>query len=281
MTEPQDRTPFPAPFPAPGGAHRLPDTTAEAVVPAWPVSEPSELEEKPEPRRNRGALMAIIAGCAVFAAVATVVVIVAVREPAHEETAAPQQLYAPIVTTSSSSGKLTTVPGATTTSASTPATTTTSVTAPTSTVPPSTVPASTRRVTGPKGISVEIPADWPVKPGVVPSNMQADSPLVTGDLLRYGGSTSPAMTLLASIVEQETKNPNIRLGYQRLQLTEISPNVVLWEFLFRKDGVDRHAMGRFWRLNRVDYVVYVSSSVDSWPSMQEVFDVLARTAKPQ
>lgn len=276
MTEPPDRTPFPAPFPAPGGTHRLPEPMAGPVVqpaPAWPVAEPLPPAAKPGPRRNRGALIAVIAGCTAFAAVATVVVIIAVKKPGQEETAAPQPFYAPAATTSSAGWR------PTTTSATT--TTTTRTTTTTSSTVSSVASSSTRRVTGPRGISVEIPADWPVKPGAVASNMQADSPLVTGDLVRFGGSASPAMTMLAAVTDQETTNPNIRLGYQRLRLTEISPNVVLWEFLFRKDGVDRHGIGQFWRLNRTDYVVYASASVDSWPDMQPIFDVMTQTATPR
>ena len=136
---------------------------------------------------------------------------------------------------------------------------------------------------GPEGIVVSIPEDWPVKPGATASNLQADDPGSPGDLIRFGGSPSPAVSLLDSIVQNETDNPNIRDGYQRLRLERVdgTADTVEWEFLFVKDGQSRHAFGRFWRLDGVDYVVYASAGIDTWPNLRRVMDIVILTATPK
>ncbi|TCO59756.1 hypothetical protein [Actinocrispum wychmicini] len=254
MTEPTERNLFPAP----NRAFREPPNFAGAPAPA-------------PPKRNQGALVAIIAGAAVFLAVSTVVVVLAVRGSGTTPTA--DLLPASVPTTSWQQTYATTTSTSVVTSSSVPSST-----------PSSTVAGLTwRRVSGPAGISVEIPADWPTKPGAVPSNVQADSTQVVGDLIRFGGSTSPSKTLLASVMDSEANTPTIRDGYERLQLGVVdnSADAVVWEFVFTaKDGMNRHAIGRFWRLGQVDYVVYASSSVDSWPAMAAVYQHMVSTVSP-
>jgi hypothetical protein len=265
MTEPTDRIPFPAPNAPVSGQ------PVAAGPPQW--AEPAT----PAPKRNRGMLTAIIAGGTAFVAVTAVVVLMAVRGSGKTGTADPSPVYAPIPTVSEYSWKSTTPTYTTTTSTSeTPTSVSTSSSPPVAT-------QAFRRASGPAGISVEIPADWPVKPGAVSSNVQADSTEVAGDLLRFGGSTSTPNSLQASIVEYEANTPSIRLDYQRLQLGPAGDgsNAVVWEFLFTtKDGAARHAIGRYWRLGRIDYVVYMSSSVDSWASMAPIYGHMVQTATP-
>lgn len=144
------------------------------------------------------------------------------------------------------------------------------------------VPSGYRLATGPAIAQVAIPADWTITPGAVSSNVQANSP--TGDrFIRFGGSAATAMPLLDTVATNEVQNPNIADGYQRLRLEPVSMHgleAVDWEFLFVKDGVARHSYGRYWRLNGTDYVVYASTSVDSWPTMTEIVDVMVSTAGP-
>jgi hypothetical protein len=156
----------------------------------------------------------------------------------------------------------------------------------TTTYPPANdaVPPSYRTVTGPAGVQVAIPADWTVKAGAVPSNLQADSP--NGEsLIRFGGSAAEGRPLLDTVASNETGNPNIASGYQRLLLepvTSMATEAVDWEFEFvNKEGVLRHSYGRYWRLDGIDYVVYASSSADQWDTMTEVVDVMVRTAGPR
>jgi hypothetical protein len=142
--------------------------------------------------------------------------------------------------------------------------------------------AGYQTVTGPAGVYVAIPADWTVKPGAVPSNLQADSP--TADrLIRFGGSASTDMSLLDTVASNETSNPNIADGYQRIQLAPVPTlpvEAVDWEFTFVKDGVTKHSYGRYWRRDGIDYVVYASTTADLWPSMTEIVEVMVRTAGP-
>jgi len=142
--------------------------------------------------------------------------------------------------------------------------------------------AGYRTVTGPAGVSVAIPTDWPVKPGAVPSNYQADSP-AADRLIRFGGSESTGMSLLDTVATNETDNPNIADGYQRIQLapvTTLPVEAVDWEFTFVKEGVTKHSYGRYWRRDGIDYVVYASTTEDLWYSMTEIVDVMVHTAGP-
>lgn len=152
----------------------------------------------------------------------------------------------------------------------------------TTTTPPAAEPVGYRTVTGPAGVYVSIPADWTVKQGAVPSNQQADSP--TGDrLIRFGGSESTSLPLLDTVASNETDNPNIVHGYQRLELSPVTTlpvEAVDWEFLWVKDGTTRHGYGRYWRTNGIDYVVYASTTADQWYTMTEIVDVMVRSAGP-
>jgi hypothetical protein len=139
-----------------------------------------------------------------------------------------------------------------------------------------------RTVSGPAGVYVAIPADWTVKPGAVPSNFQADSP-AADRLIRFGGSASTDMSLLDTVASNETSNPNIADGYQRIQLAPVpnlSVEAVDWEFTFVKDGVTKHSYGRYWRRDGIDFVVYASTAADLWPSMTEIVEVMVSTAGP-
>jgi hypothetical protein len=155
-------------------------------------------------------------------------------------------------------------------------------TTPATTTPEGTLPAGYRMVTGPAGVHVAIPADWSVRQGAVPSNLQADSP--AGDrFIRFGGSASTALPLLETVATNETGNANIAGGYQRIQLAPVSSlpvEAVDWEFLFVKDGVTRHSYGRYWRLDGIDYVVYASTAADLWYAMTDIIDVMVSTAGP-
>jgi hypothetical protein len=155
-------------------------------------------------------------------------------------------------------------------------------TPPPTTITPGPVPAGYRVVTGPAGVYLAIPGEWTVEQGAVPSNLQADSP--TGDrLIRFGGSASTGTSLLDTVASNETDNPNIAIGYQRLLLepvTSLPVEAVDWEFLWVKDGVARHGYGRYWRLDGIDYVVYASAPADLWYSMTDIVDVMVHTSGP-
>lgn len=145
------------------------------------------------------------------------------------------------------------------------------------------IPPTYRTVSGPEGVRLAIPGDWVVRPGAVPSNLQADSPDGIS-LIRFGGSAAEPRSLLDTVASNETDNPNIATGYQRLRLETVatmSVEAVDWEFEFvNKDGWPRHSYGRYWRLNGIDYVVYASTDAERWTAMTEIVDVMTRTAGP-
>lgn len=148
--------------------------------------------------------------------------------------------------------------------------------------PTATVPPGYETVDAPGGLTVAIPAGWPVS---APSdiNRQADAP-DTDCLVRYGGSPSDPEPLEKVVARFETTNPRIRPDYQRMRLEPVSYGVaeeaVDWEFTFRSDTGPRHAYGRYWRLYGTDYVVYASCATGAWPRMGEVVTTLTDTAAP-
>lgn len=151
---------------------------------------------------------------------------------------------------------------------------------PTTTEPPSATDESGDRetVAGPGGISVEIPAGWTVTDSPAAANQQASDPGDPQVFVRFGASPPPDVPLLTEIQNGERGNPNVRNGYQRVQLAETSflgQAAVDWEFTFVKDGMTRHALGRYWRQNGLTYVIYLSAPDGRWLSVQWVFDLLA------
>lgn len=138
-------------------------------------------------------------------------------------------------------------------------------------------------VSGPAGVEVAIPESWSVRPGAIPSNQQADAPDGSG-LVRFGGSPAPVTTLLDTVIENETGNPNVLEGYQRLRLEPVygyGTEAVDWEFTFVKDGEFRHGRARFWRTNGIEYVVYASAEEVDWPSLVPVIETMIATAQPR
>jgi hypothetical protein len=156
---------------------------------------------------------------------------------------------------------------------------------PTTTEPPTTTDKSDvsdgETVTGPGGISVEIPAGWTVDDSPAAANQQASDPSDPQVFVRFGASAPPDVPLLTEIENGERGNPNVQNGYQRVQLVETSflgQAAVDWEFTFVKDGMTRHALGRYWRQNGLTYVIYLSAPDSRWLSVRWVFDMLADSA---
>jgi len=153
---------------------------------------------------------------------------------------------------------------------------------PTTTEPPATTDKSGvgdgETVTGPGGIRVEIPAGWTVSDSPAAANQQASDPSDPQVFVRFGASAAPDVPLLTEIQNGERGNPNVQNGYRRVQLVGTSflgQAAVDWEFTFVKDGMTRHALGRYWRQNGLTYVIYLSAPDSRWPSVRWIFDLLA------
>ncbi|MEU5692275.1 hypothetical protein [Actinosynnema sp. NPDC020468] len=257
-------------FPLPGSSTRqsAPDASAEPA------------EESPAARPNRKVPVALVAAGAAFAAVTAVVVVVAVRGDQHAAAALPTtNLVLPTYPAPSTTTRRTTT---TTTTAVTPTTSSPSSASSASGRTTTRSPSAVRRVSGPAGISVELPADWPVEDGTIPSNVQADNPRVPGDLVRFGGSPAPAEPLLDTVAANETQNPNTTPGYQRIRLARGSGagEVVEWEFLYRRDGRPMHGFARYWRVAGTEYIVYGTGGTATWTDMRAVVDAVVRSATP-
>lgn len=157
--------------------------------------------------------------------------------------------------------------------------------APTHTDPPPTTTGETpsteddlRTVTGPHGISLRIPASWTVGGSPAAANQQASDPADPSVFLRFGAADAPDVPLPTEIQNGETGNPNVRNGYRRVQLVELTflgQPAVDWEFTFVKDGVTRHAFGRYWRQDGLTYVIYLSAPADRWVYVDWVFQIMS------
>lgn len=138
-----------------------------------------------------------------------------------------------------------------------------------------------RTVSGPGGLAVSIPAGWVVGGSPAAANQQASAPGDDRTFVRFGASTPPSVPLLTEIRNGESGNPNVRNSYQRIRLGELyflGQNAVDWEFTFVKDGVTRHALGRYWRQDGLGYVIYLSAPDPEWPSVRWIFDAMATSA---
>jgi hypothetical protein len=212
----------------------------------------------------------LIAGGTAFAAVLAVVVVVGI----HRGSAQPNTPTAAAQPAPTSAYE--------TPDAATPTTmmTTSQPAPPTNT---GAVPDGYTPVTGPAGIQVNVPVGWSVSDPFA-SEDEADAQDGSGSLIRYGGTPSPSMSLLDAVGIDESSNTSAKNDYQQLQLDEVSPHgghdTVEWEFLFDKAGVQRHALGWFWRANGHDYVVYFSATASNWASMAPVIDAVTQSAGP-
>lgn len=253
-----------------------------------PAFTPPPAPQPPPPRPPVKRLLPALVGLAAVLVLAGTLTVAVLRSRSTE--ADPTEAAAPPPATSPSATQIAPAESATPTE-TTDTTDTTDTADTTEPLPPPTtyetpaddaVPQGFHRVRGPGGIAVAIPRGWPVKPGAIPSNRQADAPY-GGGLVRYGGSPSTTMSLYDTVAENETANPNVIDGYQRLRLESVygyGSEAVDWEFMFIKDGELRHGLGRYWRLNGTDYVVYASSPESSWQPMIPIVDTMIATAQP-
>ncbi len=158
---------------------------------------------------------------------------------------------------------------------------------PTTAAPPTTSPnappaaaVDSRTVAGPGGLSVSIPGTWVVGDPPAAANRQAADPATPQDFVRFGASPPPGVPLLTEIEAGERTNPNVRNGYRRIRLEEVAflgGTAVDWEFTFVKQGVTRHALGRYWRAGGFGYLIYLSTPDTEWESLRPVFDLMADT----
>jgi hypothetical protein len=264
-------TPGPPNYATPAASTPAPQPQYAQPQYAQPTTQLPVYPLPPRRRRRRVSTLtaSLIAGGTAFAAVLTVVVVVAIHrgsgQPSTPTPAAQPGEPAPTSTYES--------PDTTTTTTSQP-------------VPPTNtgaVPDGYMSETGPAGIQVNVPSGWSVSDPFA-SEDEADAPDGSGSLIRYGGTPSPSMSLLDAVGIDESGNASVRNGYQQLQLDEVSlhggDDTVEWEFLFDKDGVQRHALGWFWRANGHDYVVYFSTIASNWASFAPVVDAVTQSAGP-
>lgn len=162
-------------------------------------------------------------------------------------------------------------------------TTTTTTTQPQTSYTQGQVPDGYTNVTGPAGVQVSIPAGWTVTTPFASEN-EADDPSGSGSLIRYGGTPAASMSLLDAVTADVNANTTVKTGYQQLRLDAVQSSsgddTVIWEFLFDKNGVQRHVLSWFWRAHGTDYLVYFSATEANWDSMQPIVTIGEQTAGP-
>ena len=226
--------------------------------------------------RINGTTLALIAGGTAFAAVVAVVVAIGLNHRTVEA-------GTPIAVSRSATTIQPTTTTIQTSDSSGPPTTSTVPAPPATSLSPGLVPSGYTAESGPAGIQVNIPSGWTITTPFASEN-EADDPAGSGSLIRYGGTPSPSMSLLDAISSDESSNTSVKNGYQQLQLNEVSSptgdDTVVWEFLFDKNGVQRHVLSWFWRANGNDYVVYFSSVAANWSAMQSIASAVEQTVGP-
>jgi hypothetical protein len=173
----------------------------------------------------------------------------------------------------------------TTPSSTTPSETPSASTPPTTpSVTPSGVPAGFQAASAPGGLTTLVPSGWPAKPQANRSTaMQATDPAQPTSFLRYGGSASPPGSLLAIQKQAERGFAGKYPGYQLLALTPgkwRGHESVTWEFEFNTASGRKHVNSIYWRIGRVDYVLYASSLVTNWPKMKTIYTTALGATKP-
>lgn len=156
-------------------------------------------------------------------------------------------------------------------------------TTPAPSTPTSGVPAGFQAVSGPGGITTLIPSGWQAVPRAGQANIQATNPAEPTSFLRYGGSPSPAESLLK--IQQDAELA-FRPRYAGYQLIALRPGKwrghesVTWEFEFEADGGRKHVNSVYWRAGGTDYVLYASALVSSWPQMKAIYATALGATKP-
>ncbi|TCO47800.1 hypothetical protein EV646_105357 [Kribbella antiqua] len=219
------------------------------------------------------AVIALAANLTACALVGTTLLVA--RSSDGEATAAPPTSSTPASTTPSTTP--TVEPSEPTTPTSSPSPTTPSPTKPG-------VPAGFQPASAPGGLTTLIPSGWPAKPQANRSTaMQATNPAQPTSFLRYGGSASPPGSLLAIQTQGERGFAGKYPGYQRLALTPgkwRGHESVTWEFEFNTAAGRKHVNSIYWRVGRVDYVLYASSLVTNWPTMKAIYTTALGATKP-
>ncbi len=263
-----------------------PPTEPIAAIPPAPPGAVEEPPPAPGGGKSAGRVKVVIgAAVTAFVAVTAVIVVSAVTyRPAPRSDANSQVLGAGSGAGAYSSYVPTYAPAYASTETPTPTTASTTETssAASTSYSPGAVPDGYQQVTGPAGVSVSIPAGWSVQRGAFATTDEADAPDGSGSIIRYSGSPTPVLSLPDAVAALERDTPTIRRDYERLRLDELASGEVVWEFRFTtKAGVQRHALGRYWRANEHDYAVYASVDESRWADFQPILDVLVQTAAPR
>jgi hypothetical protein len=260
-------------------------TPAAAPPPAVPY-QPQAAPMAPQPKTQSYAWVVLALSAAVAALVVLGVVILVHRNSETQNTGAPSGVpdaqYAP--STEPSTETADTPYGATTSDS--PSDTYAAPEEPADTDTPVTVVDGYRDVSGAAGIEVLVPSKWSVHEGAVVSNTEAEDPAHPNVVARFGGAP-PELSgdLLAVVKSNETENSGIKSDYNRIELQETAfggaEEAVTWEFTYAKNGAARHARALFWRLGGIDYVVYMSAPAGNWLAANDVFEVMASSARPR
>ncbi|GAA1603391.1 hypothetical protein GCM10009789_66740 [Kribbella sancticallisti] len=128
-----------------------------------------------------------------------------------------------------------------------------------------------------------IPVGWQAKPREGQTSTQATDPAEPTSFLRYGGSPSPSRPLFDVQKDGEAEFITRYPSYQRVALTPgkwRGHESVTWEFEFDAEGGRKHVNSVYWRSGGVDYVLYASALVTTWPKMKTIYTTALTSTKP-
>jgi serine/threonine protein kinase len=150
--------------------------------------------------------------------------------------------------------------------------------------PPDATTTRYRRVLGPRGLALDVPASWTVKQ--VPGTQESIA-VDPGDPRRYlqfGAYSTVNPSFPSQLARVQSYALTQRPGYTMLRLQPVgygtAADAVDWEYTYTPGGVATHALGTYWRLGDAQFVVYASAPQDRWQETLASFHAARESATP-
>jgi hypothetical protein len=140
-----------------------------------------------------------------------------------------------------------------------------------------------RQVTGAGGMTTHIPAHWPTTAAGGPGATQADDPMGSTRMLRYGGWATPVTDSYPFHVDYERRFARSRTDYVSFRLERTTVRgmpAVDWEFEYDAPTGRRHVRSVYWLAQGHEYFVHASAPVPLWPETREIIGVMLDNSTP-
>jgi hypothetical protein len=238
---------------------------------AFPLMEPPmpPTGEPPRRERRRTIILAAVAGLAVGAVVAIVITLTGSNGSTATATPTPTGGRSAAPTGGATTGAATT--GGATTGGATPSGGTA---------------GESQQVTGPRGLTASVPANWTLAPGSNGAQVATD-PNHPSNSATFAATAAASGPLLAEVQAMERElqaDPKVS-GYARLLFRTTrygnADAAVEWGYRYTRDGQEQQTAVRVWRINGTDYTMSVNSLVPDFQQVRRVFELMLGSASPR